>query len=97
MTPLCLCILYNNLAMAKHLHAAGASPLPARNNGESVMCFAALAQNAHLIRWLVSLPFPTRTCQTRAVHAPFSCPRTHPAPKSNPPHLPKQKPTAKPP
>ncbi|GAB1315768.1 B-cell lymphoma 3 protein [Madurella fahalii] len=52
MTPLSLAVLHGNLAIAKHLVSAGASVLPADNNGESLMCFAATTQQAAIIRWL---------------------------------------------
>jgi ankyrin repeat protein len=55
MTPLALAFLHNNLRMAKHLHAAGASPLPEHNNDESLACFAIMTHNPALIHWLASL------------------------------------------
>ncbi|KAK4154351.1 ankyrin repeat-containing domain protein [Chaetomidium leptoderma] len=55
MTPMALAILHGNLTMAKHLSAANASPLPIHNNGESLMCFAVIAQSPSLVRWLASL------------------------------------------
>ncbi len=83
MTPLCLCILHNNLAMAKRLYGAGASPLPSRNNSESVMCFAALAQNPDMIRWLVSLNFRTRMSNPSCL-CPSTCLRNDPTPQTDP-------------
>lgn len=58
MTPLALAILHGNLDMAKRLYVAGASPLPSRNNGESLLCFAAANQHAPIIRWFVTLGYP---------------------------------------
>lgn len=55
MTPLALAFLHSNLPMAKHLHAAGASLLAEDNNGDSLACFAVIAQNPALIHWLASL------------------------------------------
>ncbi|KAH6843062.1 ankyrin repeat-containing domain protein [Chaetomium sp. MPI-CAGE-AT-0009] len=55
MTPLALAFLHGNVRMAKHLHAAGASPLSEHNNGESLACFAVIAQNPTLVRWLAGL------------------------------------------
>ncbi|KAK4043164.1 ankyrin repeat-containing domain protein, partial [Parachaetomium inaequale] len=55
MTPMALAFLHGHLTMAKHLRAAGASPLLIHNNGESLASFAVLAQNPSLIRWLATL------------------------------------------
>lgn len=55
MTPLALSILHGNTATTIHLHTAGASPLPINNNGESLMSFAVITQNAPLVRWLATL------------------------------------------
>ncbi|EAQ85144.1 predicted protein [Chaetomium globosum CBS 148.51] len=54
MTPLALAFLHNHLPMARHLHTAGASPLPEHNNEESLAGFAVIAQNPGFIHWLAS-------------------------------------------
>ena len=56
MTPLALAILHGHLGIAIPLVHAGASPLPADNNGESLMCFAVTSGHPSIIRWLARLP-----------------------------------------